>query len=455
MKTAILLTLAVLLPACTLPLEPYDSTPVFTDFYNSLPVKHVNASGAESAERTLTISVREMPLYLFARYLADQAGVSVIVGSDLDELPVTLEAVDVNLSDLMSVVARRLGVEVVQRGDLYYLGALRAEDIGILVRRVGGYSLEDLDAAVSVLLSEFGRVASLEDGVLIIGDRVEVLVRVNEMLDAMESAKVKTWLVQVYLISVRNADSQAFGFDVIPAIELSARLASAGDVFEASAGLDAVLTAAQNSERLSVVSSPLMLMLDGVQASWRRVTTIPIAQPIVLDSGAVATAGFEDQEVGLTVRSRIRGQLHGRGRFELSIENTSLLDVTAEGAAITDGFNYDTVATVRDGGVYLLGSLGIDQRSDNLDGQTGLVRSMSSEATQLHVWAKVYAVDGPAKSASIVNESGRLTASIRDQFAHHDPERLHVALELAERDGQPNDVEYIAFLLGSNVRNSD
>ena len=93
----------------------------------------------------------------------------------------------------------------------------------------------------------------MDDGIVIVGDTVEVLAKVNELLDGIESAPLDGWVVQFHIISIGDTASRELGLDVVPALELSASLAAASagsvaDTLNASAALTGVLRASATTE---------------------------------------------------------------------------------------------------------------------------------------------------------------------------------------------------------------
>jgi hypothetical protein len=95
----------------------------------------------------------------------------------------------------MGLVARSVGADAARIGGAWYIGELSPEDRGVLVRRVPGYPLPELRAAVLSITSTDGRASVLEGGVIVVGDRVELLERVTELLDGVEQARGGTWSV--------------------------------------------------------------------------------------------------------------------------------------------------------------------------------------------------------------------------------------------------------------------
>lgn len=176
----------------------------------------------------LTISTSGMPLKTFLRWLTDKSDISIICDQSLDETPVTIDVKDVPLPDVLSAVSRRMSVDLTQQGNLYYVGSLKPEDRGVLVRKVRRLSADDLNKTVQVLLTEMGRAAAYSDGLLVVGDRVRVLQRINAMLDQVESSEANTWVIQLYLISIQDTLSRELGVETTTALDIAATFATSG-----------------------------------------------------------------------------------------------------------------------------------------------------------------------------------------------------------------------------------
>ncbi len=335
-------------------------------------------------------------MFSFARLVADKTGVSIVVAQSLDSRPVSVEVADVEVGELLALVARRMGVELTVSGSSYFIGELRDEDRGLYVRRVKRLDKEGLTQAVGVMLSKIGRVVAYEDGLVVVGDRVGVLHRVAELLDKVEDAEADSWVVQLYVISTRNGEAETLGLHAEPAIEVgvSFAAASAGDytsATNAAAALTAVLEAERRVEALDLLAAPMFVMSDGEMARVTDGEDVRIPRRNVSDQGTVTTVGFDTIRTGLQVEAKVRDV--GAGRARLGI-NTSMSEVVGfnEGVPIVNQQEFQTRAVVQSGGVYLLGSL---QRTRRLDAVDGIFRSVKEEDRQtqkIQVWARTYRI---------------------------------------------------------------
>lgn len=352
-------------------------------------------------EPRVSLSVQEMPLVSFARYLADQTGVSVIADASLDQRPVSIDVQGQRVSDVLAFVARRLNVQTTRTGTLYYIGQLRPEDRGVLVRRCSRLSVLDLERSITALMSQDGKVVSLEGGLVVTSDRVEVLGRVNEMLDQIEAAPSESWVIQLHLISMSDLQSHELGIDIDPTAELAMTFAraSSGDVTNAvqlGAVLSAALRMSRSTDAVRVMAEPLMTLVDGGTATHRDVQSIPVPRKTTSPEGTTRTEEFERVDAGLIVSVEIRDMGSKRARLQLMTE-LSELSGFVETAPIILKTTYDTATIVESGGVYLLGSLQQTKRRRGTTGTLGTVDVRDDRGRVWQVWARVHKIGGPVQ----------------------------------------------------------
>jgi type II secretory pathway component GspD/PulD (secretin) len=320
---------------------------------------------------------------------------------------VTVEVVDVPVGQLLGMVGRRLGVEVSRTGQLFYLGTLKPEDKGVLVRRVGRLTSVELSSAVTCLLSEFGRVQTFGDGVVVVGDRVEVLQRVEELLTRLEAVESACWVMQLYLVSLSESDQRELSLNAQPAIDLAATLAASSAASTATGGavnlasqnvaatgaLSAVLKASRDSRTSRTVAEPLFVLVDGASASFNRGQRVPIAQQTVSDQGTVTTSGYSFINVGLGCDVAIRE--HGTDVVASMVKvEISRIESYVEKAPVTAVESFNCNALLCSGGVYLLGCLQRDERERGVKNIVGLGGASSDGGGTLQVWARVYRIGG-------------------------------------------------------------
>jgi len=403
----------ILAPGCgrKQPARQSDSTPVFTRIYDELNEKPALLETAKTMERRLTLSCEKMPLPKFLQYVATETGVSLVADEQLDGRMVTLEVVDVTLAELLGTAARRLGVQIGRVGSTWYLGQLRGEDRGVLVRRVRRLSQEGVKAAVDVMLSDAGRLSTFPDGLLVCGDRVEVLERIRDLLDRVEASGAESWVVQLYLVSISESKRRELGIDAQPLVELSYALATKSnsiglalatpeDAKKVAQALTSVLKVSSTSQDVRILAQPLFLLLDGETSKFSSGLSIPLPKKVVSDQGTVTTQGYEYVNTGLDCQASIREMSAQLVRFKVAVDLGQLQGFVEE-APIQSKDHFETVAVLASGGVYLLGALNRDERTRTRSGPFEKIptsKIQDEKSAQVQVWVKVFRVAGPVSA---------------------------------------------------------
>jgi hypothetical protein len=322
-----------------------------------------------------------------------------------------MEVRDQPISEVLNLVARRLSVNVKRRGTLYYVGTLRPEDRGVLVRRVRRLDRTQLAEVLQVFAGENGRSAQFADGLVVVGDSVEGLDRINEMIDQVEAAETSVWVVQLHLISYSRNAADELGINIEPAAKAGLAFASgsalgaAGTSWELATSLDAVLQVAYGRDDVAVTAAPMFIVSDGEKASFVQGDRVPIPRRTVSPEGTVTTAGFDYVQTGVNVELTLRETEVRGARVDVTV-NMSDVKRFVEEAPVTGEERFQTGAVVKAGGVYLLGTLVKDrsrgQRS--LGWQTQDYRTWEAQVVQ--VWAQAYRIGGAVQQSAVSSSDG-------------------------------------------------
>jgi type II secretory pathway component GspD/PulD (secretin) len=397
------------MPKWWLPQRELSKVATFADHYEQLTAQQAPVKRAESPQKLITISTPGMPLSQFALLLSNETGASIVVQAGLDQQTVAVDLIEQTLEQTLHVVARRLGVEVTKQGTLFYIGSLRREDRGLLVRRVRRLNADELRSCVQVLQSEQGAVASFSDGLLVIGDRVEVLTRIDELLTQVEQADSATWVLQLYLVSLEKSALRDLGFDARPSLEVASTFAAASassptpaGLLALNGGLNSVLRAAANNSDATLIAEPLFYLSDGADSEFSRGENVPVARKAVTGQGVIETTSYQNIKTGLVCKVALRELRADAARLTLDV---SLSDIVGfvEQAPRTREDRYTTQAEIQSGGVYLLGSL-VRQSDQNANGG-GLRSALKQERndTVMQVWGRAYRVGAAASSVEVKN----------------------------------------------------
>lgn len=288
-----------------------------------------------------------------------------------------------------------------QRGRLYFLGQSRPDSRGVLVRRVLRLAGDELTKAVGTHLSPDGQIACYPDGLLVVCDRVQVLERVDDMLDRVEAAVTPSWCVQLHIVAIGQSDIFKLGLENIPSLKLAAAFANGSTTVNARGGLEMALRVAADQSTSVVVGQPCFLMADGVEAEFSRTRRYPVEKSDIAYDHNVSSKSFEYMDVGLIVRVGLRERSQRSAFLTLDVE---LSDSDGErfGVPVRVSEKYSTQAVIESGGVYLVGSL--ERTEDRRSPATMLWWGYGREGARqtLFIWATARAVRGP-----YIGNSGR------------------------------------------------
>ena len=329
-----------------------------------------------------------MPLTEFLRWLSNETGISVVCAKTLDNEPVTVDIVDQGVDGVLSVVARRLGVQVTRTSNVYYIGQLSPEDRGVLVRRVSRLKGQQLVDSVTCLLSENGRVTGYDDGLVVVGDKVEILQRVAELFDGIEQAPSDAWFIQFFLFSFHNENLLEYGVDLSLDASMSVGAFDAADV--SSGFLTAALKASQDDKLVSLVSNPFFVLADGYEAGYVSGQNVPIPKKTVSDAGTVTTTGYDYQQTGLQFQLALRQVQSGKASLYFAFESSTIVDYI-EAAPITLTEKFDSTFNLKANQPYLVGSVKTSQQSDRVVGFFKQTKDHSGDTLQ--IWCKAYKID--------------------------------------------------------------
>ena len=280
-----------------------------------------------------------------------------------------------------------------------------------MVRKSRRLNDEQVATAVQGFLSYDGTVTTLPDGLVIVGDTLEVIERLAEMFDRLESAPSVVWCVQLHVISMSDKDLLDFGLDVNPALELAAGYANLSNVTKdltlgvvkgargeagasvADASLSAVLRATRNRSTMHIVADPLFTCVDGSPATVTRGLKIPVRQSMITGTaGTTVTNNVRFIQTGLEATASVREISDSVGRLTLKLNVADVVSVDEQLGPTTDDQGFTCETDVQTGGVYLLGGLRRGKREQGKGAFFTLGRKDSKEADVWLVWGKAYRI---------------------------------------------------------------
>ena len=416
----------VLSHGCQSPGTVRKTEPEFQRLYRELQTSTKTEEEIKS-EKLLTFSARDIRVGDLIQWLTDETGASIVVQEGLDDRRIAVEIRNQNLTEILDVTAARLGVVLDRRGRLYYLGQSRPDSRGVLVRRVRRLSAEELQQAVTTHVSNEGRMACFDDGLLVVCDKVQQLERISDMLDQVENAASPCWCIQLYILALGESEVFELGIEHTPSLNLAAAFANGASTIQASGGLQAALRLAADRSSSAVVGQPCFFLADGGKSEFRRTRRYPVQNSELGYEGRVSSQSVEYLDVGLVVNVELRERSSRSALLSLELE-LSDSDGEKYGVPIRVSEEYSTQAVIESGGVYLLGSL---ERSENRKSpwtMTWLGMSQDTSTQTLYVWGTARCVTGSLINDSVGSRRGsgagprRLPAIVgdlcfRDSFA--------------------------------------
>lgn len=358
------------------------------------PPKPVKADSAAERSKPIRVAVQGQTVGMFLRRILVDTGVSVVVAEGLENRELWLDIDGQPLAEVIEMMARRLGVEVTRpRENLWYVGALKSEDRGVYVTQLGEVSREDATAAAGLLLTEVGRVHVTQTGLVIVGDAVAVLAKVDEVFETIRAAVRTRWVVQLHLIQTTRTEVERIGAEVTADVTIDAlKVLGSGTGVQnwgAFADLTANLSATRSGSTSRVVAEPVYLLNEYSTVNYHRGESVPVQESIAGDRTVSTSTRFVD--VGLQIEVSMRGLKGDGGVMSLRVADERVTDVR-DGQPVVSGYEYNGETDVESGGVYLLATLETSEVKRGWWSLTGIGRTYDRGDYVSQVWARVYRV---------------------------------------------------------------
>ncbi len=367
---------------------------MWADLYKESPsIKsnqfEVNSSGSQK----LTYRVESMPLAMFLRQLSADSGLSVVWSENLDDTTISLSVAAIPARDVLTVVARRLGVQMAYYGNLYYLGSLQKTDRASYVTKVNRIKQKDIEELLKGLKSDIGNVTVLTDGTVLMMDNTEYIIKADRVLSSLQNIEVTSWFVQLYLAGYSNTEGKDVGLETTDDINLAASLVDGNFGADLTIDIMSQFKAELSRSNVSIVASPLLVLVDGSSSTVKNVETVPVPEYTTSSEGTVTVSGYEEIESGFVLTVDVRDW--GDGRANLSYDvNIGEITGYVDNYPIVTSNELAGEVVVNSGGVYLLGSLTRNNETDSQSGFLGLTNTNQSKRDSLlRLWAKVQRID--------------------------------------------------------------
>lgn len=340
--------------------------------------------------KKMTLSANDMLLSVFCRLISDHFQVGIIFNENLAGKRITAEFKDTDLSTVFTFLSRQLGVDVVRVGNTFYLGELKDEDKGVLIRRVLSHDEQNLNHILDTLKSSQGKGKVISGRILILSDKDFVLRRVTESIDQLESLSLSSWIVQLYFVVLRKDALAEAGFTMSTSGTLSYNI-SENTIEAKNFSAEGLFSGILESNYADLYASPMFILRDGKKGTWFDGQRVPVPKKSVSDYGTVTTSGFDYVNTGLEVSALVNESRSG-AFIQLDI---SLSDIQSyvEGNPLTSKTSCNIALDLIPNKIYLLSEL---QRFTVLDRQSeSLLFARSKGKSVIQVWGRVYKIKTP------------------------------------------------------------
>ena len=394
-KSAVISSMTVLVSACFSGCSQFkcvDQEDPFRLLYSEKLSEPFQLRQTAVDNRKITLSAHQMSLGSFCRLLSDHFNVGIVYSDKLSSKSVAAEFKDTDINTVFTVLSRQLGVDLVKVGNTFYLGELKDEDKGILIRRVLSQDEENLKNIVDTLVSSQGKGKVLSGRVVIVSDKDFVIRRMSEALDDLERVSLHSWIVQLYFLVLRKDALAEGGLTMSTSGTLSYNI-SENSLELKDFRIEGLLSGLLESSYADLFASPMLICRDGVTGTWSDGQKVPVPKRTITDYGTITTTGFDYIDTGLQVKSTVKESKTG-GYLELEI---SLSDIKSyvEGNPVTSQTRVNCALDMEPNKIYLLSEL---QRYSLLDREEKtFLLSRNKGKSVIQVWGRIYRINNLQK----------------------------------------------------------
>ncbi|QQE12322.1 hypothetical protein JD969_02275 [Planctomycetota bacterium] len=394
MKYIHCLLISALLCGCAA--QPKEITTVNLDeIYEAVEELRNQAQASdEHEEKMISCVVNDMKVTALCRYLASEYGVSIVTQEGLDDQVVNITVENQPVEDVVAVFARRVGAQLTRVGEVYYIGNLRPEDKGVLVDRVTNRDVVTIENAIKTVLSEYGRCTVFPDGTVVVGDTVEVIRRVNEIIRTINKQHIATWYVQLIVITKQMKDERGYGISINDEINLTKLIADAASrnisvSLLAERYINAAIKMSANSEFITISQTPAVIVNGATVARIECSDNIPVPKKAVNNEGEIiATTEYQDVSAGMIAEIMVSSVVTGGHSLDVMIESSDVIGMNDE-APIVRRHKLDTTANMGNEQLYLIGVYYKNRTENGFTGGFSNYTSKTKEALAVEVWANV------------------------------------------------------------------
>jgi type II secretory pathway component GspD/PulD (secretin) len=325
---------------------------------------------AVKAPPPVTLSARDLDVKDVLSLLSRARGLNIVCSSDVTG-PVTLELHEVPFEDALRAVSAIAGLEVTRKGELYYVRKPDEGDpaIDIMLEartfRLDYAQAPDVIAVLTPLLSPHGTATSYDPTrAIVVEDWPGVLDRVGTIIDSIDRAPRQV-MIEAQVLEARLARNYRFGVDwslLVSSGDGAGQLvvdgfAAAGPEkffgFWNQGDFAGALEASDAVDELQSLATPRLLVTDGDEA--RIIIGDQLGFPVVstVDNTVIQNVQFLDVGTKLIVTPTIAGD----GYLQLEVHPELSNGVIQNGLPSKSTSEVTTRVLIKDGQSLVIGGL--------------------------------------------------------------------------------------------------
>ena len=246
-----------------------------------------------STGERISLSVRDAPLSTVLSLLAEQQGLNVVTGNDLNH-PVTVTLHEVSVEEALNAILRSSGCTWHLENDIIYVSSINQENHinpaiqgrEVRVFRLDFVSATDIEKVVQGLLSPVGHIFATESDAhnsrrtgdsIVVEDLPHYMRRIEQYIAQIDQAPRQV-LIEAHILEVRLSDDTTHGvnFEYLASLcdtklklETSGAnpLAASGMLFSIEGThLTSLIEALQVTNNAKTLASPKVMVLNGQEA---------------------------------------------------------------------------------------------------------------------------------------------------------------------------------------------
>ncbi|MEI6421482.1 MAG: hypothetical protein WCP55_04635 [Lentisphaerota bacterium] len=290
------------------------------------------------------LQAEKLELWKIASEISIFFGVNLIIYDDLKDKIISIEFTGLDLKHSLDVIAWSIGVEVILRENIYYLGG-NADNVEVM----------DSTGTSAEIAKLFGNKVNIIGDKLIIQGTEREVKRMTEAIKKMQGKE--TCLIRVSGYEVSEDLMRKLGIDIDKAIKYSASweslLSNSWNPIQMGVVSVAMsVQAEQTNEDLKQILNSYVGILSGKESKIQTGESVDREIYQMSDQGTRTVSGFSNQQTGLQITIEGYKFLLDEWNFNVFIENSSFISDTKKNL-----FNVKNSIVLKKGETRLVGRI--------------------------------------------------------------------------------------------------